>query len=99
MCSSDLVYGSGNQEARVVLKAIAPVWLRIEDAQGNVLMTQMLAKGDTYRVPNRDGLIALSRDGGRLAYMVDGQEKGVLGPAGQILVGEKLDVASLEAKN
>jgi cytoskeleton protein RodZ len=92
------VYGAGNEEARIVLKAKAPVWLRIEDAKGNVVMTQMLSTGDTYRVPNRDGLIALSRDGGRLAYMIDGQEKGVLGPIGQILVGEKLDVASLQAK-
>ncbi len=93
------VYGAGNDAARLVLKAKAPVWLRIEDAKGNVVMTQMLSTGDTYRVPNRDGLIALSRDGGRLAYMIDGKEKGVLGPAGQILVGEKLDVAALEAKN
>jgi cytoskeleton protein RodZ len=92
------VYGAGNEEARIVLKAKAPVWLRIEDAKGNVVMTQMLSTGDTYRVPNRDGLIALSRDGGRLAYMIDGQEKGVLGPVGQILVGEKLDVVALEAK-
>jgi cytoskeleton protein RodZ len=92
------VYGAGNDQARVVLKAKGPVWLRIEDAKGNVVMTQMLSTGDTYRVPNRDGLIALSRDGGRLAYMIDGKEKGVLGPAGQILVGEKLDVAALESK-
>ena len=84
--------------SRVMLKARAPVWLRIEDASGRVVMTQMLNKGDTYNVPNREGLIALSRDGGRLSYLIDGEEKGVLGPAGQILVGEKLDVAALEAK-
>jgi cytoskeleton protein RodZ len=93
------VYGAGNDTARLILKAKAPVWLRIEDAKGNVVMTQMLSTGDTYRVPDREGLIALSRDGGRLAYLIDGQEKGVLGPVGQILVGEKLDVSALEAKN
>jgi cytoskeleton protein RodZ len=92
------VYGAANADARVILMAKAPVWLRIEDAGGNVVMTQMLNTGDQYRVPNRDGLIALSRDGGRLAYMIDGKEKGVLGPAGQILVGEKLDVVALESK-
>jgi cytoskeleton protein RodZ len=92
------VYGASNADARVVLLAKAPVWLRIEDAGGNVVITQMLNTGDTYRVPNRTGLIALSRDGGRLAYVIDGQEKGILGPEGQILVGEKLDVASLAAK-
>lgn len=93
------IFGAGNDQARVVLKAKGPVWLRIEDAKGNVVMTQMLSKGDTYRVPNRDGLIALSRDGGKLAYLIDGKEKGLLGPAGQILVGEKLDVSALETKN
>jgi cytoskeleton protein RodZ len=93
------VYGASNTDARVVLMAKAPVWLRIEDAGGNVVMTQMLSTGDSYRVPNRNGLVALSRDGGRLAYLIDGQEKGILGPAGQILVGEKLDVATLSTKN
>lgn len=93
------VYGASNGDARVVLLAKAPVWLRIEDGGGNVVITQMLNTGDTYRVPNRNGLVALSRDGGRLAYLIDGQEKGILGPQGQILVGEKLDVAALTAKN
>ena len=92
------VYGAENKDAHVVLKATAPVWLRIEDAQGVAVMTQMLNTGDTYLVPNKDGLIALSRDGGRLAYIVDGQEKGALGPPGKILVSEKLDVVSLNAK-
>ena len=61
-------------------------------------MTQMLNTGDTYLVPNKDGLIALSRDGGRLNFFVDGQEKGALGPPGKILVSEKLDVTALAAK-
>ncbi|MGH6908484.1 MAG: RodZ domain-containing protein, partial [Aestuariivirga sp.] len=46
-------FGTSNGSTRLVLKAKAPVWLRIEDAQGNVVMTQMLMTGDTYRVPNR----------------------------------------------
>ena len=96
--SDGRIYGSENKDARIVLKATAPVWLRIEDAQGVAVMTQMLNAGDIYRVPNRDGLIALSRDGGRLAFMIDGKEKGVLGPPGKILVSEKLDVAALELK-
>ena len=92
------VYGAENKDAHVVLKATAPVWLRIEDARGIAVMTQMLNTGDTYLVPNQDGLIALSRDGGRLVYIVDGQERGALGPPGKILVSEKLDVAALNAK-
>ena len=92
------VYGADNADARIVLKAKSAVWLRIEDAKGKVLITQMMAAGDTYRVPNQDGLIALSRDGGRLSYLIDGKEIGALGAPGKILVGEKLDLANLQAK-
>ena len=92
------VYGADNADARVVLKAKSAVWLRIEDAKGNVLITQMLAAGDTYRVPNKDGLIALSRDGGRISYVIDGKEMGPLGQSGKILVGENLDILALQSK-
>lgn len=92
------VFGDTSAPARLVLKAKAPVWLRVEDGQGNVVMTQMLMKGDTYRVPDREGLVAIARDGGLLAYVVDGVEKGVLGPPGEILVGRSLDVKTLDVK-
>jgi cytoskeleton protein RodZ len=87
-------FGSGNGESRLTLKAKAPVWVRIEDAQGNVVMTQMLMKGDTYRVPNREGLVVIARDGGLLSYVIDGKEKGILGTPGEILVGRSLDLKS-----
>ncbi len=89
-------FGTGNGESRLTLKAKAPVWVRIEDAQGNVVMTQMLMKGDTYRVPNREGLVVIARDGGLLSYIIDGKEKGILGTPGEILVGRPLDLKSFE---
>jgi cytoskeleton protein RodZ len=89
-------FGAGNDESRLTLKANAPVWVRIEDAQGNVVMTQMLMKGDTYRVPNREGLVVIARDGGLLSYIIDGKEKGILGTPGEILVGRPLDLKSFE---
>ena len=94
---------SGSQPAadasgsRLTLKAKAPVWVRIEDSNGNVVMTQMLMKGDTYKVPNRDGLVVIARDGGLLVYMIDGKEKGILGTPGEILVGRSLDIKSFES--
>jgi cytoskeleton protein RodZ len=84
--------------SRLVLKAKAPVWVRIEDAQGNVVMTQMLRGGDTYSVPDRQGLVVIARDGGLLSYIIDGKERGVLGIPGQILVGQPLDIATLEKR-
>ncbi len=82
--------------SRLVLKAKAPVWVRIEDSQGNVVMTRMLMKGETYAVPDRQGLVVIARDGGLLNYVIDGQEKGILGPPGEILVGKSLDLKALE---
>jgi cytoskeleton protein RodZ len=82
--------------SRLTLKAKGPVWVRIEDEQGNVVMTQMLRKGDSYQVPDRKGLVVIARDGGLLSYSIDGKERGILGTPGQILVGQPLDLATLE---
>lgn len=82
--------------SRLVLRAKAPVWVRIEDSRGDVVMTQMLMKGDSYRVPAREGLVVIARDGGLLSYEIDGKERGILGPPGEILVGRPLDVKALE---
>ena len=91
-------FGAINGESRLTLKAKAPVWVRIEDAQGNVVMTQMLNKGDTYRVPDRQGLVVIARDGGLLSYLIDGKEQGILGTPGEILVGRSLDLKSFGGK-
>ena len=93
--SSGRVHGAGNADARLVLTAKAAVWIRIEDRQGNVVMTQTLNKGDTYRVPARDGLIVIARDGGLISYAIDGVDKGPLGSHGEILVGRSLDIPAL----
>ena len=90
-------FGGGSGESHLTLKAKAPVWVRIEDSHGNVVMTQMLMKGDTYRVPDREGLVVIARDGGLLTYMIDGKEKGILGTPGEILVGRSLDIKSFES--
>lgn len=88
-------YGTGNADARLILKAKAPVWVRIEDQQGNVVMTQTLLAGDSYRVPNRPGLVIIARDGGLLTFEIDGVPKGSLGAPGEILVGRSLNLESL----
>ncbi len=93
------VYGNRNADARLVLKANAPVWVRIEDTQGNVVLTQTLLTGDSYRVPDRQDLVIIARDGGLLSVEIDGVAKGSLGTPGEILVGRPLDIESLAAKS
>jgi cytoskeleton protein RodZ len=92
------VYGAENRDSRLVLKAKAPVWIRIEDGKGNVVITQTLMTGDSYRVPNREGLVIIARDGGLLGVEIDGASKGTLGQPGEILVGRALDISKLSQK-
>jgi cytoskeleton protein RodZ len=89
------VFGSQDPNARLVIKATADVWVRIEDSAGQVVMTQGLKKGDVYRVPEQPGLTIIAKDGGLLTYFIDGQDKGLLGKPGEILANEALDTARL----
>jgi cytoskeleton protein RodZ len=93
------VFGSPDQKVRVVLKANRNIWLLIEDGRGNRVATQLLNKGDQFRVPDKSGLVATVQDGGAITYLIDGVEKGVLGQSGSVLAAEPLDVGKLEAKS
>ena len=92
------VFGSADEKVRVVLKANRNIWLLIEDGRGNRVATQLLNKGDQFRVPDKSGLVATVQDGGAITYVIDGVEKGVLGQPGSVLAAEPLDVSKLEAK-
>ncbi|MFO1089353.1 MAG: helix-turn-helix domain-containing protein [Hyphomicrobiales bacterium] len=88
------VYGSENADARVVLTAVEPVWIRLED-NGTVVLSQTLQAGDSIRVPNRPGMMVIARDGGLVNVTVDGVSKGSLGRKGEIVVGRAVDAKSL----
>jgi cytoskeleton protein RodZ len=92
------VFGSPDPSVRLVLKANRNIWLLIEDGKGNRVATQLLNKGDVFRVPNKPGLVATVQDGGAITYIIDGVEKGVLGQPGSVLAAESLDVKKLEEK-
>jgi cytoskeleton protein RodZ len=87
--------GRTNASARVVLKATGPVWFRVEDSRGNVIISQTLRKGDSYAVPDRDDLVIIARDGGMISYEIDGIDRGLLGTPGEIVVGRPLSVSRL----
>ncbi len=93
--TSGRVLGAKNGKARLVLTAKENVWVRIEDRDGNVVVTQTMRKGDSYKVPNREGLVVIARDGGLLSYAIDGKPMGTLGDSGEILVGRSLDLGAL----
>lgn len=96
--SNGRIFGADNKDARLVLKATAPVWVRIEDGKGKAILTETLMAGDRFMVPNREGLVVIARDGGLLAYEVDGKTVGKLGAPGEIIVNRKLSISDLMNK-
>ncbi|MES1990052.1 MAG: RodZ domain-containing protein [Pseudomonadota bacterium] len=92
------VYGAENTDARVTIRARKPdAWVRIEDAQGHVLIERTLKVGDTYAVPNVPGVILVARDASAFELVVDQQSLGLAGPPTLVLTGKPLDPAALIA--
>jgi cytoskeleton protein RodZ len=85
----------GEVHGRIMLTATGTVWFRVEDSRGHVIVSQTLAKGQTYAVPDREDLVIIARDGGLISYAVDGVDKGAIGTPGEIVVGRPLSVSQL----
>jgi len=92
------VYGQQNHGSRVFIRATAPTWVRIEDADGQVLLSRTLRAGESYRAPNRAGLVLATRDAGALELYVDGRPAGSAGTRGQVVADMLLDPAALSGQ-
>ena len=91
-------YGAENVDGRVVVRARRDgAWIRVEDAQGQVLIEQTFKAGDSYRAPSQPGVILVARDASAFELMVDGQSLGLAGPPTLVLTGKSLDVKDLLA--
>ena len=88
--------GGSTVGPRIVLNATDEVWLQIRDGD-NALVTRILRKGDSYRVPNRSGLTLLTGNAGALEILVDGRPAPTLGPLGAVRRDVALDPQSLLA--
>jgi cytoskeleton protein RodZ len=79
------VYGQENTGARIVLHAIADSWVEVRDkATDELLLTRVLFKGDSFRVPNRSGLSLLTGNAGGLRITVDDKEVSPIGAIGSV---------------
>lgn len=79
------VYGMENGESRIVIHAAADSWVEVRDSRTDeLLLTRVLFKGDSYRVPDRAGLTLLTGNAGGLRIAVDGQDAPTLGPLGAV---------------
>lgn len=92
------VYGQQNHDSRIFIRANAQTWVRIEDADGNVLLSRTLRAGESYRAPNRPGMVLATRNAGGLQLFVDGKPAGAAGSAGQVLTDLPLDPAALSGQ-
>lgn len=91
-------YGAENVDGRVVVRARRDgAWIRVEDAQGRVLIEQTFTAGDSYRAPSQPGVILVARDASAFEIMVDGQSLGLAGPPTLVLTGKSLVVSDLLA--
>lgn len=89
------VFGAVNVDSRVTISAVETSWVRIREEDGNVLLTRMLTAGDTYKVPNRDGLKLEVGNAGALTYSIDGSEAQPVGEYGAVISDFSLDVGDL----
>lgn len=78
------VYGTLNQNARLVLRATQDSWLQIKDGS-EIVFTRVLKPGDTYRVPDKPGVKIRTGNAGGLVVVADGVESPPLGSVGQVL--------------
>ena len=60
----------------------APTFVAVRDARGRIFLERRLARGDTYRVPNRVGLTLTARDAGAVEIILDGVSLGFAGSRG-----------------
>jgi len=89
------IFGADNVNARLVLRATERVWVRVEDGKGKTILVDTLNAGDRFKVPNQEGLVVIARDGGLLAFEIDGKPLGTLGSPGEVLVNRALDINKL----
>jgi cytoskeletal protein RodZ len=78
------VYGAENESSRVTLQASQDSWVQVRNAEGELLLTRVLRPGDSYRVPDREGLTLLTGNAGGLEVFVDGRKLPALGPIGAV---------------
>lgn len=83
-------WGSENYDARMRVKALSDVWLRVEVGP-QVMFERVLKAGDSYAPPSHGDIRILTRNAGDLEIYVDGNYIRRLGKDGDALGGAKLD--------
>ena len=78
------VYGQGNADARIVIRARADAWVQVQGANNDLILTRILRPGDVFLVPDRDDLTLVTGNAGGLEVLVDGVPAPPLGTEGSV---------------
>ena len=83
----------------MVLKATGNSWVEIEDLDGNVLMTRLMRPGETYVVPNINGLTFNTGNAGALSLSQGELTVPKLGEIGEIITARPLNIKTFSKSN
>lgn len=75
---------------RIVLRAAKDSWVEIFDANQKVVLQRILRAGETYAVPEQNGLVMNTGNAGGLVIEVDGRAQPSLGSIGVVKRGISL---------
>ena len=83
----------------MVLKATGNSWVEIEDMEGNILMTRLMRPGETYVVPNINGLTFNTGNAGALSLSQGDIVVPKLGEVGEIITARPLNIKTFSKKH
>jgi formylglycine-generating enzyme required for sulfatase activity len=88
--------GPSKFNSRILVRAKDDSWILIRDGESDQLLTRKLLRaGETYRVPDRPGLILQAGNAGALEISVDGETVPAIGAVGAVLRSVSLDADRL----
>ncbi len=87
----------GNENSRLVIRAEAMSWVQVRGPNNEPLFTRLMAPGETYAVPGREGLTMATGNAGGISLMLDGKALPRLGETGEVKRGLALEPTELKA--
>lgn len=85
------VYGSENDDSRIIIRAVRQSWVEVTSGKGDILFSRVLRKGDSYRVPLGESAKMVTGNAGGIEIVVDGERTPFSGPEGVVRRDIKLD--------
>ena len=87
-----------DRSTEMILKATGNSWVEIEDMEGNILMTRLMRPGETYVVPNINGLTFNTGNAGALSLSQGDVIIPKLGEVGEIITARPLNIKTFSNK-